>query len=76
MKKDKCKTIYYSFYQRELIIKNSCLPPFLCSFMPFLFISVVNMWKVEMYPGLSVFIYENSFVFFFCFFSSLQCDIC
>ena len=28
MKKDKCKTIYYSFYQRELIIKIAVWPLF------------------------------------------------
>lgn len=26
MEKDKCKTIYYSFYQRELIIKIAVYP--------------------------------------------------
>lgn len=68
------QTIYYSFYQRELIIKIAVYPPPLCvSLCLFFFISVVkkNVQKVEMYPGLSVFIYENNFFFL----SLSECDI-
>lgn len=49
-------TIYYSFYQRESIIKNSCPP----SVRVLCFILVISVVKTrgaeEIYPGFTVFI--------------------
>lgn len=54
-KKDKCqKTIYNSFYQRELIIKIA-VPPLCVPLCLLFFISVVS-GGVEINPGYSVFI--------------------
>lgn len=54
------------FLPKGVDYKNSCLPPspvrFFMSFL-FHFCSKKNVQKVEMYPGLSVFIYENNFFF-------------
>lgn len=33
------------FLPKGVDYKNSCVPPFVCSFMSFLFISVVKSWK-------------------------------
>lgn len=73
-KKDKCKTIYYSFYQRELIIKIAVCPLFCVPLCPFVLISVVNMWKSRnVSRSLSFYIWKIASFFFFL---SLQCDIC
>lgn len=39
------QTIYYSFYQRELIIKIAVYPPLCVPLCLFFLISVVKMWK-------------------------------
>lgn len=48
------------FLPKGVDYKNSCFPPFVCPFMSFLFnFCSLKRGEVEMYPGLSVFIYEK-----------------
>lgn len=47
------------FLPKGVDYKNSCFPPLCVPLCLFFLISVVEHGKVEMYPGLSVFIYEK-----------------
>lgn len=65
--KRQMQTIYYSFYQRELIIKIAVYPPLCVPLCLFFLISVVKMWKSRnVSRSFSFYIWKiTSFFFFF-----------